>query len=251
MRFYLFFIVILQLFYLIKCDEPTDLDVYTIEHSIDSSEFKEIGTLNLRTIRQNQNVAQYKIQNEQDFNGVQVEQIKPIALFPTFVRSDNFDWETIQQIKSSANNNETFYRIRLCRRVPTSICYASSFTLLKRVIESKMNINLTIYSNLNNRVSAISIKTPSNIDSNSKSVEKFDHLNIYASVQSMRQAVSPDTEAYLEKIRKEMEQKEKAAQGGNESFFSKYWMYIVPFVVIILLSNMVNPEAPGEGGAAR
>lgn len=249
MRFYLTSLVILQLFYLIKCDEPTDLDVYTIEHSIDSSDFKEIATLNLRTVRQNQNVAQYKIQNEQDYTGQQVEQIKPIALFPTLVRSDNFDSETIQQIKSTINNNETFYRLRLCRKVPVITCYASSFTLLKRVIESKMNVNLTIYSNLNNRVSAISVKTPLSIDSHSKLAEKFDHLNIYASVQSMRQAISPDTEAYLEKIRKEMEQKEKAAQGGNESFFSKYWMYIVPFVVIILLSNMVNPEAGGEGAA--
>jgi hypothetical protein len=251
MRVYSSFIVILQLFYIIKCDESTDLDVYTIEHSIDTSDFQEIGSLNLRTIRQNQNVAQYKIQNEQDYSGQQVEQIKPAVLFPTLVRSDNFELNVAKQIKSLINNNETFYRIRLCRKFPTNICYASSFTLLKRVIESKMSINLTIYSNLNNRVSAISIKTSSNIDSSSKSGENFDHLNIYASVQSMRQAISPDTEAYLDKIRKEMEQKEKAAQGGNESFFSKYWMYIVPFVVIILLSNMVNPEAAGDAGAAR
>ena len=65
---------------------------------------------------------------------------------------------------------------------------------------------------------------------------------LFTSIQNIKQGQIPDSEAYLERVKKEMEQKEKVAQGGNESFLQKYWMYIVPFVVIMFLVNLANPE---------
>ena len=65
---------------------------------------------------------------------------------------------------------------------------------------------------------------------------------MFTTIQSIKQGQPPDSEAYLEKVKKEMELKEKAAQGGGESFIQKYWMYIVPFVVIMFLMNFANPE---------
>lgn len=120
-----------------------------------------------------------------------------------------------------------------------------------------MALQLTINLGLNNNLNSISIKPWSGKQriggtGDSTRRHKNDRVTVYASVQSIRQAAGPDTESYLEKLRIEREQKEKSAQSGNESFLSKYWIYIVPFVVIMFLMNIVNPEggAPG-GGAAR
>lgn len=117
-----------------------------------------------------------------------------------------------------------------------------------------MAFQLNIHTGLNNNLNSISIKpwSANNKRSSSSSADRNkDRMIVYASVQNMRPASGPDTESYLEKLRIEKEQKEKAAQGGNESFLSKYWMYIVPFVVVMFLMNIVNPEAggaPGGGG---
>ena len=81
-------------------------------------------------------------------------------------------------------------------------------------------------------------------------LEKADDLAIFASIQNIKQAYAPDTESYLEKVKKEIEQKEKGAQGGNESFLSKYWVYIASFLVIMLVMQMVNPEA-GQAPSGR
>lgn len=76
-------------------------------------------------------------------------------------------------------------------------------------------------------------------------LDDLEKLTMYTSIQNIKQGQMPETEVYLEKAKKEVEQKEKAAVGGNESFLQKYWMYIVPFVVIMFLSNLAAPE----GGA--
>lgn len=108
-----------------------------------------------------------------------------------------------------------------------------------------MAFNLIIHTGLNNNLNSIAIKPCSSGKTGSR---VLDRVSVFASVQSIRQASGPDTESYLEKLRIEKEQKEKQAQGGNESFLSKYWMYIVPFVIVMFLMNIVNPEAGGPGG---
>ena len=114
-----------------------------------------------------------------------------------------------------------------------------------------MALQLTIHLGLNNNLNSISIKPWSASGKQraaAAAANKNDRVTVYASVQSIRQAAGPDTESYLEKLRIEREQKEKQAQSGNESFLSKYWIYIVPFVIVMFLMNIVNPEAGGAGG---
>lgn len=126
----------------------------------------------------------------------------------------------------------------------------------RNVIDANMSIQLSIYTGLNDNLNSISIKPRvlrPTLSKNKKPAPistptSFDRIRIYANVQGMRAASAPDTDSYLEKLRLEREQKEKQAQGGNESFLSKYWMYIVPFVIIMFLMNIVNPEAGAAGG---
>jgi len=56
----------------------------------------------------------------------------------------------------------------------------------------------------------------------------------------------PDTAPYLEKLEHERLAKERGEFSvDNRSFLAKYWMYIVPIAVMVLLSGASNPE---EGG---
>jgi hypothetical protein len=98
-----------------------------------------------------------------------------------------------------------------------------------------------------NRLSSISIRakelSPAS-EASQLSLGDLEHLTLYIQVQGIRQGQIPETEAYLDKVRKELESKEKSAQGGNESFLQKYWIYIVPAVIIMFLMNLVGQDGP-------
>jgi hypothetical protein len=222
------------------CDLLNDSDVYVLEQSIDEFEFREIGNINLRLIRQNQNTAQLQsLNSEQQSSSSSASNQK---VYTTKLESEDFGDQIRDQIRSSSNSNQALYRLRLCRKSvgSSNVCYASTFTFLRHLINSDFTVYLTVHTNSNNRPNALTIKTPPSSSSPAKS--QLSHLTMLASVQNPKPAQQPDTETYLEKVRKEMEIKEKGDQAENQSFFSKYWIYIVPFMVVMLLANMVNPE---------
>ncbi|KAJ8919178.1 hypothetical protein NQ315_012164 [Exocentrus adspersus] len=53
----------------------------------------------------------------------------------------------------------------------------------------------------------------------------------------------PDTASYIQKLEREREAKEKGEVKDNRSFLAKYWMYIIPVVIIMALSSAANPDA--------
>ena len=238
----------------IRGDNLGDNDVYLIEHSIDSNDFKEIGSVNLRIVRQNQNAAHFQSFNS---DNAENEHAKSSNIqYATEITSNKFDQNTKTQLAAGLKSlSSSVYRVRLCKKTLNSNnCDISSFTSLKNVLDANFNINLILHTGINNRLNSISIKTKSNpaelnLDYDLL-LEKADDLAIFASIQNIKQAYAPDTESYLEKVKKEIEQKEKGAQGGNESFLSKYWVYIASFLVIMLVMQMVNPEA-GQAPSGR
>ncbi|CAF1266707.1 unnamed protein product [Didymodactylos carnosus] len=60
----------------------------------------------------------------------------------------------------------------------------------------------------------------------------------------------PDTQHFLEKLRREQEAKQKFQENDNRSFFLKYWKYIIPVVAIVLLQGVFadNGGQPSGGG---
>ncbi|VDL19530.1 unnamed protein product [Hymenolepis diminuta] len=59
-------------------------------------------------------------------------------------------------------------------------------------------------------------------------------------------AIGPDTQEYLAKIERLREEKLRQEQGDNRSFFSKYWMYIVIIVILVMFFKAGDPNAAGE-----
>ncbi|XP_058973379.2 ER membrane protein complex subunit 10-like [Pocillopora verrucosa] len=58
----------------------------------------------------------------------------------------------------------------------------------------------------------------------------------------------PETATYIQKLEKEKRDKAAGQTQDNRSFLAKYWMYIVPVVVLMMLTSQ-QPEQQGEGGS--
>ena len=66
------------------------------------------------------------------------------------------------------------------------------------------------------------------------------------SVQSMETGPQPDTAAFIQKMEQEKLAKQRGETKDNRSFFAKYWMYIIPFVLVLAMGSG-NPEGGGGG----
>jgi ER membrane protein complex subunit 10 len=73
-------------------------------------------------------------------------------------------------------------------------------------------------------------------------------FNSVAILKKPEIAPVPDTNSFISKMEKEREARDRGETKDNRSFLSKYWMYIIPAVVLLLISGITNPEAQ-EGGA--
>ncbi|CAI4226957.1 unnamed protein product [Auanema sp. JU1783] len=67
-------------------------------------------------------------------------------------------------------------------------------------------------------------------------------------VSNKRSLPLPDTLSFVQKVEKERKARQNGAEADNRSFLAKYWMYIVPVVLFMFISNAVAPEGgQGEG----
>ncbi|XP_020285503.1 ER membrane protein complex subunit 10 isoform X2 [Pseudomyrmex gracilis] len=70
-------------------------------------------------------------------------------------------------------------------------------------------------------------------------------------VKSPEAGPIPDTATYIQKLEREREAKERGEAKDNRSFLAKYWIYIVPALIFLLISSATNPEAASGGSAQR
>ncbi|KAK0172389.1 hypothetical protein PV328_005713 [Microctonus aethiopoides] len=59
---------------------------------------------------------------------------------------------------------------------------------------------------------------------------------------------TPDTASYVYKLEKEKEARERGEVKDNRSFLAKYWMYIVPALIFVVLTSAANPDAAAGAG---
>ncbi|KAL7080408.1 hypothetical protein ACQ4LE_000331 [Meloidogyne hapla] len=63
-------------------------------------------------------------------------------------------------------------------------------------------------------------------------------------VQGIVDLPGPDTATYLRRLEEEKRARQQGTQ-DNRSFLQKYWIYFVPVIVFMVLSNVLNPEPQG------
>lgn len=74
-------------------------------------------------------------------------------------------------------------------------------------------------------------------------VRKFLHFVLF-SIYSSR----PDTASFVQKVEREREARDHGDTKDQRGFFAKYWMYIVPVAVIVLISGATSPDQGAAGG---
>uniref|UniRef100_A0A1Q3FFG2 ER membrane protein complex subunit 10 n=1 Tax=Culex tarsalis TaxID=7177 RepID=A0A1Q3FFG2_CULTA len=83
-------------------------------------------------------------------------------------------------------------------------------------------------------------------DLNNRDIDVLDEFNTDVYVKPMENAPIPDTASFIQKMEREREARERGETKDNRGFFAKYWMYIVPVVILVLISGATNPEAGGQ-----
>lgn len=76
-------------------------------------------------------------------------------------------------------------------------------------------------------------------------------FNTIVTLKPIEPAPVPDTAGFVQKIEKEREARDRGETKDNRSFISKYWMYIVPAVILLLVSSVTNPSEGGDAGGSR
>lgn len=82
------------------------------------------------------------------------------------------------------------------------------------------------------------------------SLAALDQLHGFQTNVSIRQTEPgpiPDTASFVQKIEQEKQSKLRGEVKDSRSFIAKYWMYIVPAVLLLMVSGGSDP-APGGGG---
>lgn len=59
---------------------------------------------------------------------------------------------------------------------------------------------------------------------------------------------SPDTASFIQKLEREREARDHGEVKDHRGFFAKYWMYIVPVAILVLVSGATSPDQGGSGG---
>jgi hypothetical protein len=230
---------VLLAFYVNNCysEVGQDFDIFDLEYAIGSNEnFEKLTTFNLRKLRESHSAFQATYQNTPSSSyslniyGSLINQATKIQL--------------LNELKTSSN---PIYKLRVCRK---SVCIASSYTNLKNLLSSNnIQLNLTLHLNSNsNNINSITIKTDQ-LENKETIDETSYYLTINANLLTSKSSASPDTQTYIEKVKKEIESKTENAKENNKSFIAKYWYYIVPFVVIVFITSFLNPEQAGAGAA--
>lgn len=61
--------------------------------------------------------------------------------------------------------------------------------------------------------------------------------------------LSPDTASFVQKAEREREARDRGEVKDNRGFLAKYWMYIVPVVILVFLTSAAGPEGAPAGAA--
>ncbi|BES91407.1 ER membrane protein complex subunit 10 [Nesidiocoris tenuis] len=114
---------------------------------------------------------------------------------------------------------------------------------------SVLNSPITLYINLDHAGDIVGSSAISTATCHDKEdLERPSNFEFNYFFRAPESGPMPDTASYINRLDKEREAKEKGTTQDNRSFLVKYWMYIVPVALFVLISGSANSDAPAPTG---
>ncbi|CAH4033486.1 ER membrane protein complex subunit 10 [Pieris brassicae] len=190
-----------------------------VEHSLNCNgdKYCNRGTISLKSIR-----AGTAIIEQTAFNNNHIEELKELSQFDGFY--------TIRTLVTTADSKETEFL---------------SSVKAKAFLENGLSDVISAWVLPNGEVIAVTFQVMNASQPNQLKQNSEYQINSNFYLRHVDQAPVPDTASYIQKLEREKEAREKGDLKDNRPFLSRYWMYIVPVAIFVLISGVGNPE----GGA--
>ncbi|XP_055899825.1 ER membrane protein complex subunit 10-like [Biomphalaria glabrata] len=155
----------------------------------------------------------------------------------------------IELLRSAAKTNG-LYRVRIPTKVSgDNTVYVSAATKACSILESGLEEEITINFDQSGEVLGVSVGTK--IPACTGLDVPDANLTTWKTVVEIASTVSgpiPDTQTYIEKIKRDEQEKLKNQDGDNRSFLGKYWMYLVPLIIMMVIMSSADQQGQGGGG---
>ncbi|CAF0803377.1 unnamed protein product [Didymodactylos carnosus] len=151
------------------------------------------------------------------------------------------------------SNRPHYYTLKATYRRRSIQDYVMTSVPLCLVVQAQFQYRLSLFINENGYATSIYLTTGNSTCSKTSlsttTINKIDYpYKVDIRMELSETGPQPDTQHFLEKLRREKEAKQNAEQNDNRPFFLKYWKYIIPVVVIVLLQGVFSDNGGQQGG---
>ncbi|XP_046639262.1 ER membrane protein complex subunit 10-like [Daphnia pulicaria] len=157
-------------------------------------------------------------------------------------QDSSYDWKDYRE---AAEANDFYHLEALVKYNGIERTFLTS-TKACLLFESQLADIITIHVDLLGNIYGVSVATPHNQKCAGDAPEFDPTFNTTVLISYMEHGPIPDVAMFVQKVEQEKVAKERGETKDNRSFIAKYWMYIVPLVLVFMMSGASNPEQPAR-----